>query len=196
MENLSEKNNIWEYIKTGLFYLAAFVLVFYIVVSLFFPAATVKIFGFKPYVVITDSMEPNIMVRDLIIVGKPKVDELEVEDIITFYADINYDGEKEIVTHYIYSISENVEGELIFRTHRHYEEGATVNPDNWVLNEDDVLGRHMVTIPKLGYVVQFVKSPFGIAAIFVNIGIIGGIVYLVKNEKKDIEVKEDKEETK
>ena len=183
MENSNEKPNIWGYVKTGLFYLVVVVLSLYIVISIFMPEKTVKVFGFKPYVVITESMEPYIMVHDLIIVKNPKTDELEVEDIITFYADIDYDGEKEIVTHYIYSINENVDGELNFRTHRHYEEGITVNPDNWIIDESDILGQYMFKIPKLGAFVQFVKSPFGIAAMVVNIGVIVGIVYLMKKRE-------------
>ena len=148
------------------------------------PENTVKVFGFKPYVVITESMEPVINVNDLIIVKNPKVDDLEPEDIITFYADINFDGEKDVVTHYIYSVDENVDGDLIFRTHRYFEDGDTVTTDFWVVGEDDILGEHLFTIPYLGAVVQFVKSPFGIAAMVVNIGVIVGIVYIVKNTKK------------
>ena len=42
----------------------------------------------------------------------------------------------------------------------------------------------MFTIPYLGAVVQFFNSPFGIAAMVVNIGVIVGIVYIIKNTKK------------
>jgi len=193
MENSTKKINYLDYIKTGLFYLIAGILILYIAISAFMPEKTVKVFGFKPYVVITNSMEPYININDLIFVKNAKVDKLEEEDIITFYADINYDGEKEIVTHYIYSIGENNDGDLIIRTHPYYENSANVNPDSWVLEEDDVLGQYMFKIPKVGAVVRFVQSPFGIAAIIVNIGVIGGIVYLVKHgEVKVEEESEDK----
>jgi len=182
-----EKNGestLKEYMKTGLFFLITGILVLYIAINVFMPESTVKVFGFRPYVVITDSMEPVINVNDLIVVTKPKVDELKEEDIITFYADINYDGEKEIVTHYIYSINENTDGDLVFKTHRYFDEGAQIYSDYWVIGEDDVLGQHAFTIPYVGAVVQFVKSPFGIAAMVVNIGIIVGIVYIMKKSKK------------
>ena len=149
------------------------------------PSMTIKVFQFKPYVVITESMEPVLNVNDLIIVYNPNVDKLEVEDIITFEADIDYNGTKEIVTHYIYSITEDGEGNLKFRTIR---EGGTV-PDTWILSEDDVIGVYGFKISQLGVFIKFVKSPFGIAAILVNIGVIVAIVVLVKSDKKKTETK-------
>lgn len=184
MVEKNSKSDLKDYIKTGFFYLIIVVLGLYIAINIFMPENTVKVFGFKPYVVITDSMEPVISVNDLIVVTNPKVDELVEEDIITFYADINFDGEKEIVTHYIYSINENAEGDLVFKTHRYFDEGAEVFSDYWVIGEDDVLGQHSFTISYVGAVVQFVKSPFGIAAMVVNLGIIVGIVYIMKKTSK------------
>jgi len=195
MEKTTDRFKYLDYIKAGVFYVVVGILVFYIVISLFAPEKTVKIFGFKPYVVITDSMEPYIMVNDLIIVKNPDVDELVVEDIITFYADINYDGENEIVTHYIYSINEDDDGDLLFKTHGYFENDADIYSDYWVIGEDDVLGQYSFKIPVIGAIVQFVKSPFGIAAMVVNIGVIAGIIYLIKKgDEAPKEVVEDKTE--
>lgn len=184
MEKENNKVKLLENIKTVVFFIISGVLVLYIAINIFMPENTVKVFGFKPYVVVTDSMEPYINVNDLIIVKNPKSDELEEEDIITFYADINYDGEKEIVTHYIYSISENDDGYLFFKTHRYFAEGEQVFYDNWVISEDDILGEHAFTISYVGAVVGFVKSSFGIAAMVVNVGVILGIFYIMKKTEK------------
>ena len=156
---------------------------FYILLELFIPSQTVKIFQFKPYVVVTESMEPVINVNDLIIVTNPNLDKLEVGDIITFNADIDYNGTKEVVTHYIYSITENTQGDRIFKTVRN---GGTV-PDTWILKDGDILGSYAFRIQKLGNLINFVKSPFGIAAVTVNIVVIASIVYIVKSGKKDQE---------
>ena len=190
-----EKSRLWKNIKSGLFYVVGVILALYIAISIFMPNNTVKVFGFKPYVVITDSMEPYININDLIFVKNPHVDDLEVEDVITFYADINYDGEKEIVTHYVYSIGETPEGTLVFKTHGHFDNPNDVYSDYWVIGEDDVLGQYMFKIPKVGALVRFVKSPFGIAALLVNAGVIGGIIYLMKKSEPQIieEVKEKEE---
>ena len=167
-----------------LFYIIAGVLVLFILLELILPKQTVKVFQFKPYVVITESMEPVINVNDMVIVTNPtakKLDNLEVGDIITFEADIDYNGTKEVVTHYVNSINTNSEGDRIIRTNRY---GSNV-PDTWVLTDDDVLGIYAFRIPQIGMFINFVKSPFGIAAIAVNVIIIGVIVYLVKSGKKE-----------
>ena len=72
----------------------------------------------------------------------------------------------------------------MFKTHPYYEDGEEVFADYWTIGEDDVLGEHMFTVPYVGAVVQFVKSPFGIAAMFVNLGVIAGIVYIMKKTDK------------
>jgi signal peptidase len=143
---------------------------------------TIKVFGFKPYVVITESMEPVINVNDMVVVRQFDMDEAEVGDIITFNADIDYNGTQEVVTHYIYSITDD-NGTTIIRTNRYFDEDATPIPDTWLLTEDDVLGAYWFQIPKLGFLVQFLKSPFGIAAILVNAGVITAIVLLLKKGK-------------
>ncbi len=178
-------NKVWSYAKTGLFYLFAFLLVVYIMLELFLPEQTVKVFQFKPYVVLTQSMEPEINVNDMVVVKNFDVEELEEDDIITFYADINYDGTKEIVTHYIYSINENTDGEFIIRTNRYYESASAEVPDPWVLTGDDVLGLYSYHIPWVGTVILFLQSPFGIAALIVNIGVIVAVVVMIKQGKKE-----------
>lgn len=162
------------------FFAVAGLLILYILLELFLPNMTIKVFQFKPYVVITESMEPVIDVDDLIIVTNPKLDKLKSGDIITFRADIDYNGTKEIVTHYIHTISET-NGKYTILTHRY---GSTV-PDTWTLNGDDVIGVYSFRVKQLGVFINFVKSPFGIAAIVVNVIVIGAIIYIVKSGKKD-----------
>lgn len=187
-----EKSTLKEKIIMVGSFLVIAVLLIYIVVQLAAPSLSVKVFGFKPYVIITESMEPEIMVRDMVVVRKFDIDEAKVGDIITFEADINYDGTKEVVTHYIYIIAEDGENTKI-RTNRYYEDINDATPDPWVLEPDDVLGAYWFQIPKLGFVTDFIKSPFGIAAFLVNVTVIGGIVYLVKSGKKETEAKSDEE---
>lgn len=181
MSKSQTKMNAWSWIKSILFYIVAGLLFIYILIELFIPTMTIKIFQFKPYVVVTESMEPVINVNDLIIDVNPNLDNLVVGDIITFNADIDYNGSKEIVTHYIFSIGESASGDRIFRTVRN---GGTV-PDTWVLTDEDILGQYAFRIPKLGNVINFIKTPFGVAAISVNVIVIVAIVYIIKSSKKD-----------
>ncbi|MDO9629766.1 MAG: signal peptidase I [Acholeplasmataceae bacterium] len=172
------------------FFVVSGLLVLYILLEVFMPNMTIKVFQFKPFVVVTQSMEPVIDVDDMVVVLNPNVDKLKVGDIITFRADIDYNGTKEIVTHYIHTITENNDGDRIFRTNRY---GSTV-PDTWILKDSDIIGVYAFRIRQLGVFVNFIKSPFGIAAVSVNLIVIGSIVYLVKSGKKEkIEVVETKE---
>lgn len=180
--------NSRKYIKlisNIVFYVLGFLLIMYILLQAFIPQATIKFFGFKPYNVITISMEPVINKNDLIFVKNPKVENLEVGDIITFEADIDYNLEKEIVTHYIYSITIE-DGERVFRTARHDKITGlpSQTPDIWRLTDDEIIGQYWFRIPKIGLIVSFFQSPFGVATIIVNIIVIGAIIYLVKTDKK------------
>jgi signal peptidase len=164
-------------------------LLLYIGTLLFMPELTVKIFKFQPYIVVTESMEPVFNVNDMVIIGEFDIDEAEVGDIITFQADIDYNGTKEIVTHYIYEI-DNSGSEAIIRTHRHFEEGETVSPDTWLIPASDVIGSYRAHIPYIGNIIGFIKSPYGIAVILVNAVIIGSIVSINKKiAKRDEELK-------
>ncbi len=57
------------------------------------------IFGTQYPVVLTDSMEDVYMVDDVLIVEKVDPSEVKVEDDVSFYYDINQDGQVEMVTH-------------------------------------------------------------------------------------------------
>lgn len=156
------------------------ILAFYIAVELFVPSMTLSIFGFKPFQVITVSMEPVLNVDDIVIVKRFNIEELEVNDIITFSADVDYNGVKDTVTHYIYSITELPSGDYQIRTIRH----NGVTPDPWILAEDDIYGLYSFHIPALGIFANFIRSPFGIAIIIVDIAALLGIIYLLKKAPK------------
>ncbi|MFP4078752.1 MAG: signal peptidase I [Candidatus Izemoplasmataceae bacterium] len=186
-----QNKTLMKRLRTVLFFLLVGVLLLYILIEAFAPRRTVDLFGFKPYVVLTESMEPAIEADDVVLVKKAEVDSLEEGDIITFLVDINDDGEDNVVTHYVYSIEETGSDTFEIRTHRHFEDEEAITPDRWVLDEEDVLGEHMLTVPNIGILIRFLQSPFGIAALVVNVGIIAGIVLLIRTDSK----KPDKKDT-
>jgi len=177
----TETKNTLKTVGTIAFFIFSGLLVLYILLELFIPNMTIKVFQFKPFVVITESMEPVLDVDDMVIVFNPNLNKLAEGDIITFKADIDYNGTKETITHYILTITENNDGERIYRTHRY---GSTT-PDTWILRDSDIIGVYGFRIRQLGVFVKFIKSPFGIAAVSVNLIVIGAIVYLVKSGKKE-----------
>lgn len=164
-------------------------LLLYIGTLLVMPDLTIKIFRFQPYIIVTESMEPVFNVNDMIIASVFDIEEAEIGDVITFKADIDYNGTKEIVTHYIYEIDETG-SEAIIQTNRHFSSTETVTPDTWLIPESDVIGTYTAHIPYIGYIIEFVTSIYGIVVILINVIVITGIVRLNKQIKeRDEELK-------
>ncbi len=174
---------ILDNIKLGIQMLIIGALLLYIGTSVFMPEMTIKIFRFQPFVVQTESMEPEIMVNDLVVATTFNADEAQVGDIITFYADIDYNGTEEVVTHYIYSIDRTGD-EAIIRTHRHFDQGEEVTPDTWLIPASDVIGGYSFHVAYLGLAVGFLKSIYGIAVIAINVVVISAIVFINKRAQR------------
>lgn len=177
MKNIIE--NVKLVVSMGL--IGAFIL--YIGSLIFMPDLTVKIFKYQPFVVVTESMEPVIGVNDIVVVKEFDLESANVGDIITFKADIDYNGTLEVVTHYILSIEDTDAGTLI-RTHRHFEEGEEIIADTWVIPSSDVIGTYAFQLQYIGYFIGFAKSFYGMAIIGFNIIVISAIVYVSKKEFK------------
>lgn len=168
-------------------------LLLYIGMNVFMPDMVVDVFQFQPYVVVTESMEPVINVNDMVVVGQFDVEEAEVGDIITFKADIDYNGTDEVITHYIYSIEE-VGERTIIKTHRHFDEGEEVVPDTWLIDSDDVIGSYSFQVKYAGLAIGFFKSIYGIAIVVANV-LIFGIIKFVNNRMKRKELEQEQAET-
>lgn len=166
----------------------------YIGTIVFMPDLTIKIFRFQPFIVVTESMEPEINVNDMVISKIFDIDDVKVGDIITFKADIDYNGTEEIVTHYIYSIDTSSD-EAVIRTNRHFEDGETVTPDTWLIQESDVIGTYKTHVPYVGFVIGFITSVYGIVIIGLNIAIFLVIKFVNKKDEEQEEITENNEET-
>ena len=162
----------------------------YIGATVFMPDMTIKIFRFQPFVVVTESMEPVINVNDMVVARPFNIETAEVSDIITFKADIDYNGTEEVVTHYIYEIDRSGD-EAILRTHRHFDNPEEVVPDTWLIPASDVIGSYGTHVPYVGFIIGFIKSTYGMAVIGVNILIFGAIKLM--NRSKDEEELEQEE---
>lgn len=156
------------------------IVLLFILMEAIIPSQTINVFQIKTYIAEYSTMEPTINYKDLVFINKVKVEDLKEDDLITFPADLNYNGEKEIATYYIYSITELIDGGFLYQV---IAEGATV-PYTYSINSDDVIGGYAFRIPVLGSIIEFIKSPFGIGAIVINILIISGIVIIVKQGQK------------
>ncbi|MFA6801539.1 MAG: hypothetical protein WCR19_05480 [Acholeplasmataceae bacterium] len=183
-----KKDSIKEIVSYVLFGLLGVLIVFILMLSAF-PNLALSTFGTRAYIVKYDTMEPTLKPYDLVFINRVKVDELEENDLITFYTDVNYDGDQEMVTYYIYSVTD-VNGTPVFRVNA---EGSST-PANAILTEDTIIGGYSFRIPFLGRIIEFIASPFGIAAIVVNAAVITVIVIILKDpKKKETKQKESKQ---
>jgi signal peptidase I len=166
------------------FYLVAGLLVVYLFVSIAIPAATMNVFGFRTFVVVSPSMEPDIMVYDMIVVRRPDVEELEAGDAITFFVHIPELNEKSYVTHYIGEITENESGQRIYKTidasgdpedPDDYDEWTDASGNPVDITDEDIEGVLWFVIPRLGFLVAMLRDPLFLGLLVIN----GTVLYFL-----------------
>lgn len=163
------------------------------VVTIFLLASILPIPGnFKIKIILSGSMEPTIKTGSVVIV-KP-VDSYKIGDVITFQKRID----KESTTHRIQEIK------VTGGNPQYITKGDANNAvDRGEISEQDIVGKLLLVIPYLGYIVNYAQTPIGFSLIILLPAI--AIVYdeakkiwkeitKLKNKKKDKE--QDKEITK
>ncbi len=137
-----------------------------------------RLLGYQCYTVISGSMQPKYMVGDLIYVKAVDVNTIEVGDDITFVLN----EELVVATHRVVKVdAEN---------QRFYTKGlANEIEDSEPVHFNNVIGVPKFSIPKLGYVSDFVQNPPGS---YITIGI--GIILILAVFVPDMIVKKRKEE--
>ena len=115
---------------------------------------TAGILGYNYKTVLTGSMEPAIPVGSIVITKEQS--SYEIEDIISFQE------EGSVITHRIISIDRE----------RYITKGDANNvADTEEVQQKQVLGKVILMIPLLGYLVMWLMSPVGIICLFIIIGI-------------------------
>ena len=172
MNNTLKK--IWNIVSTAL-------VVLMVLCAVFLMGS--RVMGYQCFTVISGSMEPKYGVGDLIYVKKVDANTIQVGDDITFI--LNED--LVVATHRVVRIdAEN---------QRLYTKGlANEIEDSDPVHFNNVIGVPQFSIPKLGYVSDFVQNPPGM---YITIGV--GIILILavflpdmigkkKNEDEDKEV--------
>ena len=134
---------------------AVFVMVFTVISVNTVGKADADFLGFKPNIVLSDSMQDTFAVGDLEISKKVDPATLAAGDIITFRSidPANYGS---VVTHKIREVT-TYEGGLAFVTY-----GTTTGVDDaHPVPADRVLGKYVFRLPKMGYFFEFLKTPAG-----------------------------------
>jgi len=97
--------------------------------------------------VYTGSMEPAIPVGSVVVIKPVNPETLKIGDIICFQL-----SEPTSITHRIINITD--EG---FVT----KGDANEDPDQWIVKKENVIGKVILTIPFIGYIGYFVRTPIG-----------------------------------
>ena len=120
--------------------------------SKLYPDKVPSLFGYKPFVVTTGSMESNINKGDLIFVKVVDPSTLKVDDIVAFR-----DTDDRVITHRIVEVLDVPETGTMFRVKGDANEEA----DEEKVLPRNVIGKVMFRIPSLGKVQFFLASKTG-----------------------------------
>lgn len=174
--------------------------------SIIHPNDLPTIFGYKPLIVLSDSMYPTIKKGDLIFTQVVDVKDLKPGDVIT-YREYEDDGKTlgTVVTHKIYDITTETDGEhagqLKFRTYginnqRQADGKIKYNADGEmvVINMDDAVyapqieGRYTSKINGLGSFIYWMQGTWGLI-VCIGIPLVAFIVYefIKRNEEMKIQ---------
>lgn len=103
------------------------------------------LFGYKGYIVLSDSMKPTFSTGDYIIDELPALKEIQVGDVLSYM-----DTDKKVVTHRVAEITE--EGLMLKGDGNSFLDQTIVNQENYI-------GKQRYVIPKLGAVMVKLSQP-------------------------------------
>lgn len=111
-----------------------------------------KLFGYKAYIVLSDSMSDVFKAGDIVVSKEVDTETLKEGDIISFKS-IDPANYGEVVTHKIRAIT-SYEGKKAFITY-----GTTTgSDDSFPAVENMIVGQYKTSLPKMGTFFQFLKS--------------------------------------
>ena len=140
------------------------------------------VFGYKPFAVVSGSMETSINVGDLVIVRKIDSDKsLKNGDIIAFRTSDNY-----VVTHRIVETKDE-NGKRYFTTKGDNNKSNDMDPVAF----DKIEGVYVTKYSKLGNFVLFIQKPIGFVVIMIIILLIGVILIIVTGKSKSRVISDD-----
>lgn len=147
--------NVVKNVFTALVVVAAVGMMIFTIISVnTFDRTDRDLFGYKAFIVLSDSMSAtDFSAGDLVLVKEVDPFTLQVGDIITFSSQ-NPDNFGEIVTHKIRAITMDANGDTAFVTY-----GTTTNTDDETLvTFPFIIGKYTSSIPKVGLFFTFLKT--------------------------------------
>ena len=134
------------------------------------------------YVIVSGSMEPIIKIKDAVLIKRVDPDSIQRGDVVTYLSnDESYYGI--MITHRVVNIQEE-NGEKIYYTKGDHNETVDRSP----IKGDQIYGKVVMRIPKIGYIKYFLVSSYGwiLAIVIPSLGIIiYDILKILRNVKDD-----------
>ena len=137
-----------------------------------YPDKIPDVFGIKPMIVLSGSMESKIHTGDLVFVKIVDTDTLKENDIIAFRNE-----EDKVTTHRIIEKIEN-DGEIYFKTKGDNNSTEDAN----LVKTSSVEGIYIGRIGMLGNFFMFMQQPIGLAVILLIILVVGLICLQIMNK--------------
>ena len=119
-----------------------------------------EIIGYRSYTVLSGSMEPEFYPGDIVITKHKNKTDINLNDIVTFR-----DKDGVIITHRI--IEETPQGYITKGDNNNVEDAEMITVNN-------IIGEVKFSIPKVGYIIDFLSKPMVIATEMI---LLGGFIF-------------------
>jgi len=129
------------------------------------PQQVPSFFGYRPLILLSGSMEPQILPGDIVVTRDVPVETLKEGDIVSFLQG------SAIITHRIVSIDEAA-GVKTFQTKG--DNNNTV--DDTILSAEMLQGKFLFRIPRLGHAAMFLQTPIGMI-LFIAVPLVLFVLY-------------------
>lgn len=140
-----------------------------IIKSKLYPDKIADFMGYKPFIVMSGSMETTINIGDLVIVKKVNSSSIHTGDIIAFK------NGNIVISHRVKEVI-NDSGTYKFKT-----KGDNNNvADDFIVSSDAIEGIFVNKIPGLGSILLFLGKPIGLLMVILVIIIVSTVLYFVK----------------
>ena len=164
------KNKIWRIIKLTLsifLFVTLVVLAFSIVFSAIKHKPLPTVFGFGACVVVSESMEPTLSVNDVIFFKETQ--NADVGDMVL------YKNNGSLVVHRVFHKEDN--NDVIIT------KGDANKAADLPIKSSDIIGKVVGHIPGIGFLINFLKSIYGIITIILLGFVVCICIYIIKNLK-------------
>lgn len=125
-----------------------------IVKSYLYPDKVPDFMGYKPFIVLSGSMEPTVLTGDIVLIKETAAENIAQNDIIAFRTDANTET---VVTHRVTEVV-NENGAISFLTKGDANIGADANE----VKAEELEGKYLMRAGGLGHFAIFLQTPVGL----------------------------------